>query len=50
MASSPEETVEEPPAFFWLGLVRFFVLIYGVSHSYSEPDYDLLSAIRAWMS
>jgi hypothetical protein len=23
--NSPEETVKEPPAFFWLGLVRFVV-------------------------
>ena len=54
MPASPEQTVEETPAFFCLGLFRFVVLIHGVSllgpRYRSEPDCDLLSAIRAWMS
>ncbi len=35
MPASPEQTVEEPPAFFWLGLFRFVVLIHGVSQTWS---------------
>ena len=44
--ASPKQVVEESPAFFYLRLVCFLVLV----HYLPERSCDLLSAIRAWMS